>query len=305
MKNNYYNEEDIIRGINSLPQKQKLVKTNFGFYRVDPLPNQQELNEYYQKVYFNVSAEQIQSKGMDSGIGSPKERYHFARQYREVLSFVQKHFKRQDINVLDVGCGCGNYLRSFKNEGYCNLYGTEIDPKLASVEGIKIINAEFLEADFDKKFDFIMFNNVLEHVREPEKFIEKAVKTLASNGVIRVQVPNDLCYSQYSAIKAAGKKHYYFFNPFEHLNYFNFSSMRSFLDLMDLEILEQTTSFPMDMFLLFGMGDYTDKAFGKQCHLNRSEFEFNTGDEFLADFYLKLSEIGFGRTVVQYARKKI
>jgi len=240
---------------------------------------------------------------MDAGIGEEKERYHFERQYREVISFLDGHFKRRDISILDVGCGAGNFLKALKKEGFFRLCGTEIDPDLA-LDDINILAGDYLGLEINEKFDFIMFNNVLEHVPEPGRFVEKACASLNDGGVIRFQVPNDLSYSQFRATDAAEKKHYYFYSPFEHLNYFDFSTLRSFLETFGLEVIYQTTYFPMDLFMLMGLGDYTMEGFGRQSHLQRVEFEYNMGDEFLSNFYEKISEVGFGRVVIQYVRKK-
>lgn len=303
MIDNHYKDEILVKIINTISNSRKLMKTQYHFYQVEPLPTKIELDEFYRNKYFNAPASQLQSKGMDAGIGDEKERYHFERQYREVFSFIKKNFNRKDVSVLDVGCGSGNFLRALKKEGFSVLCGTELDPRLF-VEGVNILTGDFLELNIKDHFDFIMFNNVLEHVAEPENFIKKAKTLLNENGVIRVQVPNDLCYSQFRATEIVGKGHYYFYSPFEHLNYFNFSTLKLFLEALGLETIDQTTSFPMDLFLLLGLGDYTDETFGHASHMRRVEFEYNMGDEFLSDFYEKLSEIGFGRVVIQYARKK-
>lgn len=294
-------KDKFVQLVNENLDEYKLKKSEFGHYYILPIPSNEELAEFYKNKYFNDELK-IDSKGMDIGSKDIKERFHYDRQYNEIISFFESNFENKDINILDVGCGTGKLLEYLYTNGYSNLQGTEYDSSLNN-QNIKVFNGDFLDFEINDKFDFILFNNVLEHVIEPVKFIKKAYSLLKKNGYIRVQVPNDFSYSQYKALKDIVNPNYYFFSPPEHLHYFDFDSMENMLVSNDFKVTKKMTNWSMDMFLLMGIDYSKEPLLGKVCHNYRVDFEYNMGEEFLLQYYSKMAEIGQGRVVIEYAKK--
>jgi SAM-dependent methyltransferase len=298
---NKYYQDELVELINKSAEKYKLKKSEYGHFFVSPMPTIKELSEFYTDKYFNNEVI-VDSKGMDTGSTKSLERFYHERQYNEIITFLENHFDNKNIDILDVGCGTGKLLDYLYKKGYCNLQGTEYDSSLNNPK-INIFNGDFLEFNSDKKYDFISFNNVLEHVIEPIKFIEKAKRLLKDTGFIRVQVPNDFSYTQYKALQDTKKANFYFFNPPEHLHYFNFDSMENCLSQNGFQVIKKMTNWSMDMFILMGLDYSQDKSFGKICHNYRVNLEYSLGEEFLLEYYEKMANMGIGRIVIEYAKK--
>jgi 2-polyprenyl-3-methyl-5-hydroxy-6-metoxy-1,4-benzoquinol methylase len=291
----------LVNGILSKKSKYFLKKSKYGHFYIHPMPSQKRLTNFYREDYLK-DAFKVAAKGMDIGNKDKLERFHYDRQYAEIEKFAKETFNRKDIKILDVGSGMGGVLDYFKKRGFTNLYGIE-PGALKKRHGIKIFNSEFLDFETEELFDFILFKNVLEHVRNPVRFLKKAHRLLKKNGFIRVQVPNDFSYTQYRAVCSMKKKKYYFFNPPEHLHYFDFNSMAKMLQGCGFMVTKKTTDWSMDIFMLMGLDYANDQSIGRLCHQYRINFEYWAGADFLTHFYEKMAEAQIGRCVIEYAKK--
>ncbi len=106
-----------------------------------------------------------------------------------------------EMNVLEIGCDCGVNLLYIKNK-YKNahLYGVEINPYAAEIAShiaqTQVADIEECALDFEGiQFDYIIFGDVLEHLREPEKVVAYCRKLLNNNGRIIASIPNLMHYS--------------------------------------------------------------------------------------------------------------
>jgi SAM-dependent methyltransferase len=99
--------------------------------------------------------------------------------------------------LLDIGCGTGNFLAAARAAGY-EVNGTELDRNAARfakeqlglprVLGLTI--SEFAERYPDEKFDVVTFFEVLEHQAVPLEFVQKVKSCLRPRGYIALSVPN-------------------------------------------------------------------------------------------------------------------
>ena len=241
---------------------------------------------------------------MDTGVKDPLERFHHDRQYDETISLIREKCPKKDPGILDVGCGTGKLLTHLKSKGFTRLFGTEFRDQVHT-QGIEVFAGSFTDFEPLAGLDVILMNNVLEHVIQPEQFIQKAWDLLEPGGLLRVQVPNDLSFAQYRIIKEMNPKRFYFFQPPEHLHYFDFSSLARLLEALGFEICRKMTVFPMEMFLAMGMDYANTPEMGRQCHQHRIRFEHAMGESFLKDYYEKLAELSFGRVAILYATKPL
>lgn len=116
-----------------------------------------------------------------------------------LLHFVEK--ETREIHVLEIGCDCGANLLEIKN--LCpnaKLYGVEINPESAKFASlfaeVSIGDIEKQRIDFNqKKFDYVLFGDVLEHLRNPEETLRYCRELLCEDGKILACIPNLMHYT--------------------------------------------------------------------------------------------------------------
>lgn len=101
-------------------------------------------------------------------------------------------------NVLEVGCSAGAQSQPMVQELGCTVTGVEIDPTQA--EGArawckKVLLGDILSMDLasalgDERFDVITFSDVLEHLRDPAKALERVLPFLTADGCVIASIPN-------------------------------------------------------------------------------------------------------------------
>ena len=121
--------------------------------------------------------------------------------------------------VLDVGCGSGAFLHQLNQRfpGQYQVLGTDVSGApldYAESQGIPVMRGEFLDQQFEGRFQAITCWAVLEHLFDPRAFVAKAATLLEKGGVFFALVPN---FSSL-AIKLIGARYRYVYP--QHLNYF-------------------------------------------------------------------------------------
>lgn len=99
--------------------------------------------------------------------------------------------------VLEFGCANGHMTRYMSEELGCNVCIVEYDRESYNIaikyatDGLcsDIMNFEWLTA-FHNKFDYVIFADVLEHLSNPGKVIERCKDVLKDDGSLLVSVPN-------------------------------------------------------------------------------------------------------------------
>ncbi|MDP3360015.1 MAG: class I SAM-dependent methyltransferase [Lutibacter sp.] len=109
-------------------------------------------------------------------------------------------FKTADKNLLDVGCGTGDFLLICKNNGW-KVTGVEPNAKAKIFAENKLngksaseIYPKINQINNEAQFDVITLWHVLEHVPNLEAYISTLKKLLKPNGVLIVAVPNFKSY---------------------------------------------------------------------------------------------------------------
>jgi 2-polyprenyl-3-methyl-5-hydroxy-6-metoxy-1,4-benzoquinol methylase len=139
--------------------------------------------------------------------------------FERELRLFRRHCPAGD--VLDVGCSSGAFLYQLKQRFAADydVLGTDASgPALdyAANRGIAVVRGDFLPQPFaGKRFDAVTFWAVLEHLAEPQAFIEKAWSILKPGGLCFVLVPN----LRSLAVRLLGARYRYIYP--QHLNYFS------------------------------------------------------------------------------------
>jgi 2-polyprenyl-3-methyl-5-hydroxy-6-metoxy-1,4-benzoquinol methylase len=96
-------------------------------------------------------------------------------------------------SLLDVGCCMGSFLKVALNR-YTHVEGVEISENMASFTetklGIKVIRKQFNTLNEGKKYSCIHMSHVLEHIPNPDEWLERAKELLVDKGILVVCVPN-------------------------------------------------------------------------------------------------------------------
>lgn len=112
-----------------------------------------------------------------------------------------KREKNEALDILEIGCDCGvNLLEVKRQYPYANLYGMELNEKAAEIASkiakVKQGNIEEQNVVFeDVTYDYIMFGDVLEHLRDPAATIRYCKTLLKEDGKIIACIPNVMHYS--------------------------------------------------------------------------------------------------------------
>jgi len=99
--------------------------------------------------------------------------------------------------VLDVGCSSGNLGEILIEKKDCIVDGIEIDKADAKIAAKKLRHVEIFDINepknFDRytdRYDIIIFADVLEHLVDPAKVLERVKSLLKPKGAIVFSIPN-------------------------------------------------------------------------------------------------------------------
>jgi len=145
----------------------------------------------------------------------------------QIISYLRK--KPSSLCFLDFGMGSAKWALMAKGFG-CQSYGTELVAELIEKARSKGINAITWDEIPKHRFDFINTEQVFEHIPEPLETLRHLIKSLETNGIIKINVPtaNDIdrrlkIMDWKSSIDSRNSLDPV--TPLEHINYFKRSSI--------------------------------------------------------------------------------
>lgn len=124
------------------------------------------------------------------------KRFTLLRKLKFVNSILllQNSFSRPEKNILDIGAGTGDFLKTCKDNGW-NVFGTEPDLNARNIATKKgVVLKEKLSNISPVKFEIITLWHVLEHVKNLEEYITTLKSLLKKNGNLIIAVPNFKSY---------------------------------------------------------------------------------------------------------------
>lgn len=122
--------------------------------------------------------------------------HYFNTMYNENLIGLIKKEANQKFSVLEIGCDCGATLLEIKNRfPQATVYGSELNENAAKIAAklipVEINNIENKDLKYKEgMFDYIIFGDVLEHLREPLEVIKYCKTLLKHDGCIIASIPN-------------------------------------------------------------------------------------------------------------------
>lgn len=133
--------------------------------------------------------------------------------------------------VLDVGCGNGMFLRMAAEVGY-DCRGIDLSEAAATFcqqQGMNAIAGNFLNQAWEQPFDLITMWDVVEHLREPEKYLRRVNELLVDRGHLLLKIPS-FGPLNFSILKLIPSRGGLLIGAPGHINYF---SRTSFVKLLD------------------------------------------------------------------------
>ncbi len=155
--------------------------------------------------------------------------------------------------ILDVGVAGGYLGEILKRQGH-HVVGIESDPQLAAearayYEDFYLVDVEQFGFPQRGEFDYILFADVLEHLRDPTEVLRRVLPCLTSSGEIIISLPNvanlfirlQLMFGRFEyAERGILDK--------THLRFFTLDTMRQMIHDASCRILElQPTSVPLQL----------------------------------------------------------
>ena len=288
----------------------KLKKYEFGFYQVTPTPSAEEITKFYADEFYTDEYKNFNDASLEVQI---KDKAFFEGRWSDIYDNfleINKDLKKGN-SILDIGCGWAQALLFFKEKGF-DCYG--FDPAIEAVEygckkglNIKHAGLDGMDVFENKKFEMVTMFNVLEHLANPSQTINQIKEILQPNGILAIDVPNEFNDFQTVGRDVHGLDDWWVAPP-NHLNYFSKDSLVKFLVSHGFSVEISESSFPLEMFLLFGENYVKDGNLGGQCHKKRVLFEENLRKHgkasTLKNFYRVLADLNLGRQVSVFCKLK-
>ncbi|MDO8290843.1 MAG: class I SAM-dependent methyltransferase [Parvibaculum sp.] len=195
--------------------------TTCKFRFVDPLPSNDELNDYYRR---NKSAPYL-SKA-DAKVARTKKR--LAR---------YKHLAPGN-KFLDVGCNLGTGVKAAVELGF-DAHGLDIDEESVEYARGFVPEARFHAGDISElpesfgNFDFVYSSEMIEHLPDVHAYFAALSKRMNKGAILLVTTPDA---GHWSVPKDFTK--WFAVIPPQHLLYFTKANMRAFLKEHDIEIIK-------------------------------------------------------------------
>ncbi len=162
------------------------------------------------------------------------------RNFTKLCNRLSKNYILTGKRLLEVGCAEGWFLEEAKNRG---MIVSGIEPSIPHAEisrnkGFEVIT-DFFPEDIYKfgEFDFIVFNDVFEHLPDPKAAIKRCEELLAPGGVLVINLPSNhgFFYLLASLLARIGRntlqeRLWQKGFPSPHLSYFNPIALIRFID---------------------------------------------------------------------------
>lgn len=202
--------------------------TSCGFVTANMKITSETLRETYTENYF---------KG-EEYVDYLRDKEILQTNFKKRLWFIYKQRDRSSItNVIEIGCAYGFFAELISNDlKNCRYIGYDVVPE-AIEYGSKqlkqhVVCADYLEAKTDEKVTDVFMWDVIEHLPEPDKFIEKAAHELKAGGRIYITTGDIERF-----IPRMQKAKWRMIHPPSHLHYFSKRTLSRLLERKGFKII--------------------------------------------------------------------
>ena len=148
--------------------------------------------------YVFRAEEPLPLTGERTSPGVPEENYWFQR---HVVAYRFAAERVAGGRVLDAGCGEGYGSEILAGSGG-SVVGVDLEVPVVRRASERYPSAEFRAGDIgslpfpDASFDAVVSLQVIEHVRDPSRFLQECSRVLRDGGTIVLSTPNRLTFSK-------------------------------------------------------------------------------------------------------------
>jgi len=203
--------------------------------------------------------------------------------------------------VLDVGAGAGWFVHRCRAT---KAFAWAIEPSRRAKDAGFVRGQTYADLDdfAPRMNDTLVKDNlsvraclVLEHILNPLEFLTKLRDFVGHR--LMIITPNEFNPLQ----KRVGGS---WFVSKHHLNYFNPVTLRSLLYEAGFDVVFESVTFPMELFLAIGLDYRKHPKLGGQCHTLRLRFEKLFGNKIFVLYQKLYRKYGWGRELVFVAEKE-
>jgi len=190
---------------------------------VNPQPDDDLLNEYYQNYsgeFYIHNSHKMKSKFRDSN--------------RDIKRLV-KLKNLPSAKYLDVGCSYGYTVKTAQDYGW---EATGIDLSEDAINFAKenfkidVQVADIFQIDKQNYYDFITMYDVIEHTKDPVKYLTKAYSLLNYDGFLIIGTPD-------AGHNKAKDKSWCDYIPPEHLFYFDKNTLKRICEMVGFKFVKK------------------------------------------------------------------
>jgi ubiquinone/menaquinone biosynthesis C-methylase UbiE len=210
-----------------------------------------EINNEFESVYLKVrdnekriySDEELKKLPFASDINPHKQEWiKRSKSYHRFNKYLKA--KRENLNILDLGCGngwfCGQLANSFNHSFYCadvNLAELKQGRKAFDSEQLKFIYADIFTAEIPESlFDMIIINAAVQYFPDLKKLTKKLLSLINEDGEIHIidspfysenEVNNarERTRAYYSSLNFPEMEERYFHHTYKELSEFNTNTL--------------------------------------------------------------------------------
>ncbi len=188
-----------------------------------------DLSPYYSEGYFTGDVT------LDGYIDYDLDKEVTKKTYLDYLDVIEKYIQKQgQISMFEVGCATGFFMDLARQRGW-QTEGIDISEyavKKAREKGLAASATTLESYQSAKKFDVIVMQDLIEHVKDPVDVINRAKNLLAENGLLLFTTPD-----AGSLWARVWNKKWHAFVPPQHLFYFSAKNLGSILEKNGFQVI--------------------------------------------------------------------
>lgn len=151
-----------------------------GYVFANPYYTEQSLKLFYENYYSEIYGRSGSERSVFEG--------EYINSRTRIMPLIRQYF-RDYSSVLDYGCGYGGALIAFPDTWERVGYDyDDVQLSFGRKYGLDLRRIDSL-GSLKKKFDVVMLNQVLEHVRDPIALLRSVQSLLKDDGILYIEVP--------------------------------------------------------------------------------------------------------------------
>lgn len=288
----------------------KKVNKPVNYVSATPSPTSEELKRFYADQYYQSPQSSSYQNTYDN------QEISYKNLKCEALIHAFKQAGIDGGNFLDIGTGEGFLMNAAFKQKYevtgldFSSFGvSKFFPELIGqhIAGDVYESLEALRQE-GRRYSICSSTNVLEHVIDPDLFLESIREVMAPKGLLAITVPNDFSELQQLLIKNGMIDREFWFVPPHHLHYFNTENFPAFLESRGFEVVDTFSDFPVDLYLLHPGSNYVmDAKNGRAAHQAKMHHDLMIADAGLdayLNYYRAMFKVNIGRNITAIVRIK-